>query len=250
MDLKKISVTILTRNSEKHLAECLDSVKDFGEVILLDNGSEDKTFEIAAKYNNVKVFKDKFNGFGPLKNKAADLASNSWIFNVDSDEILTEEIINEIKETEFKKNHVFNMKRFNYYGNKFIKCCGWYPDRVIRIYNKKITRYHDYQVHESVKLKGVKLIPLKNGIKHYSVERVEELIDKMQRYSSLFADDYKGRKKSSGMKAFGRGLFSFVKNYFFRKGIFYGYEGFLLAFWIASGAYFKYIKLYERNKNK
>jgi hypothetical protein len=64
----------------------------------------------------------------------------------------------------------------------------------------------------------------------------------------LFAEENKGLKKSSPFKAFSRAFFSFIKNYFFRKGIFYGHCGFLISFWIASGVYFKYIKLYERNK--
>ena len=90
---------------------------------------------------------------------------------------------------------------------------------------------------------------LKNNMKHYTFNSAGELVDKMQKYSTLWANENKNRKKSSPSKAFFRALFSFVKNYFFQKGFLYGYEGLVISISNANGVFYKYIKLYEVNKN-
>ncbi|MCB1083253.1 MAG: glycosyltransferase family 2 protein, partial [Simkania sp.] len=91
-----ITVTILTKNNEETLGSVLESAKDFDEVVLLDTGSTDATLEIAGLYPNVKIFHSPFIGFGPLHNLATDHASNDWILSLDSDEVLTPELAQEI----------------------------------------------------------------------------------------------------------------------------------------------------------
>ena len=80
------SAVMLVKNSERYLQEVLTALTDFDEVLLLDNGSTDRTLEIAARFGNVRVCKHEFTGFGPMKNLAASLAKHNWIFSIDSDE--------------------------------------------------------------------------------------------------------------------------------------------------------------------
>lgn len=253
MDLKKISVTILTKNSEKYLTECLDSVKDFGEVIILDNGSEDKTLDICNNYNNIKIFKHPFIGFGPLKNLAISYTRNDWILSLDSDEIISMELKNEIKNTDFIDNNLYAINRLNFYNKQPVKCCGWFPDYVIRIFNKNKTEFNKNLVHESVLKKNMNVFKLKSFIRHYTYDSIEQLLDKMQKYSSLYAENHYNKKKGTPLKAISRSIFCFINHYFFRKGIFYGYRGLLISFCNAMNVFFKYMKLYEKtinNKNK
>ncbi len=245
----KISVTILTKNSQKYIKECLESLRDFDEIIVLDNGSSDETIEIAKSFENVKLIEHKFIGFGALKNLAIEKAKNEWILSIDSDEILSSKLLESIKNLELKdKNIVYEISRLNHYRKKPIKCCGWYPDRVLRLFNRKYTKFSDVLVHESLIKKDDTQVEKLNGfLLHYPFENATELIEKMQRYSTLYAKESK--KKSTPTKAFFRATFAFFKNYILQRGFLCGYEGLLISISNANGVFYKYIKLYEKGKN-
>jgi len=91
------TAAMLVKNSERYLHEVLTALQDFDEVLLLDNGSTDRTFEIAERFTNVSYYKYDFIGFGPMKNLAARLAQNNWIFSIDSDEVADGELIAAIR---------------------------------------------------------------------------------------------------------------------------------------------------------
>ncbi len=246
----KISVIILTKNSEKYLKEVLTPLKEFEEVLIIDNGSTDNTLNIAQEFNNCKIYKEKFIGFGPLKNKALKYAKNDWVLFIDSDEVAKKEMIEKIKSLDLSRNNlVYAFLRDNYYKKELIKCCGWENDYVIRLFNKKYTQFNNNLVHESVILKNdTKLIKLEEGLKHYSFSSIEELITKMQYYSTLFAKE--NNFKPSLHKIVLSPIFKFIKNYFFQKGIFYGYKGFAISISNANGVLYKYLKLYEKVKSE
>jgi len=244
-----ISVTILTKNNERYLDEALQALQSFDEVLIYDNGSTDNTLKIAEKYPNVTISKGPFLGFGRTHNKASTLAKGDWILSIDSDEMVTPELAKEIARLNMKKECVYSIPRHNYYNDKFIKWCGWYPDRQYRLYPRNMTAFTDADVHEQVIVDGMKVIALQNPIIHYSYSSVSEFLGKMQHYSELFATQHCGKKKSSPIKAFSHGIFAFFKSYFIKKGFLGGYEGFLISAYNGHTAFYKYIKLYEANKN-
>lgn len=246
--VEQISVTILTKNSQKYLEQCLNSLKLFDEIIILDNGSTDETLKIASSFPNVKIVKYQFIGFGPLKNLALKEAKNDWILSIDSDELVTPELIESIKSINLNEiNNVYQISRENYYLNKHIKCCGWHPDIVTRLFNRKHTHFNDAKVHESLIIHpDTKIITLKGKIRHYPFDSVESLIDKMQRYSTLYAEQ--NSRPSSPLKATVRALFAFFKNYILQRGFLYGYEGLLISVSNANGVFYKYMKLYEKQR--
>ncbi len=244
-----ISATILTKNNEQHIKEVLTSVTDFDEVLIYDNGSKDSTLLIAKSFPNVRVIEGPFLGFGPTHNHASSLAKNDWIFSLDSDEVLRPELVNEILEIQLDPKCVYSVPRDNFYRKKHIKGCGWYPDRQYRLYHRKHTSFTDVQVHEQVIVDGMSHVPLKHSMIHYSYASISEFLAKMQNYSDLFAKQNKGKKKSSPTKAAGHAFFAFIKSYFFKKGFFDGYEGFLISSYNAHTAFYKYLKLYEANKD-
>ncbi len=247
-----ISATILVKNAEKTIAECLESLSAFGEVVLLDNGSTDATLDIAAKYPNVKIFHEpNFCGFGKMKNIALSKATNDWILSIDSDEVLMPEIVSQINAMQLNDNTVVALSRLNYYGNRCMKCCGWYPDYVWRIFNRKYTRFNENIVHEGVETKpDTQKVYIKDAIKHYAADSMESIIQKMNRYTTLSAQEkHKKGKKASVIGAIFRFIHTFNMNYFFRRGIFYGYKGFVVSLLNASGSFYRHMKLYELNKN-
>lgn len=252
MQTLPISVTILVKNAQNTFYECLKALQKFDEIIVLDNGSTDETLSIANKFPNVRIYQSEFIGFGALKNLAVSYAKNEWIFSLDSDEILestTLQLIESILPS-LQKHHIYAIPRKNLYANEWIKACGWYPDYVWRIFHKNFTRFNDLKVHESLIIPpNAQTFKLHSGVKHYAFENISHLLEKLQRYSSLWAQQHSS-KPSSPLKATLRGFWSFFKNYFLKKGFMYGYKGFVISLCNALGVFFKYIKLYELKQKK
>ncbi|EAK3347485.1 glycosyltransferase [Campylobacter coli] len=254
MNLEKISVIIIVKNAQNTLFECLNSLKEFGEIILLNNESTDDTLKIAKEFQkdftHLYIYESKFIGFGALKNLALSHAKNEWILNIDADEILENEAKEELKKLEFKEQNILALTRKNLYKGEWIKACGWWPDHVLRVFNKKHTKFNENLVHESLILHpNTQKVYLKNGLKHFAFESIDDLLDKLQKYSKLWA--LQNLHKESGIcKALVRGFWTFFRNYVLKKGIFYGYKGFIISVCNGLGAFFKYMKLYELKKQK
>ncbi len=244
----KISVTILTKNSQEYILECLNALVDFDEIILLDNGSTDRTMDFAKEFKNVKIFEHKFIGFGPMKKLAVSFTSNDWVLSIDSDEILSKQLTKEILDLNLKVTCVYSILRDNYYNKKLIKACGWDNDYQLRLFNKTMTNFNDKQVHEGLIInKSMQTIKLNNAFKHYTFNEVGQLLKKMDTYAALYAIENKNKKRATPFMAFIKATFAFFKNYFLQKGFLYGYEGLLISVSNANGVFYKYMKLYEEN---
>lgn len=243
-----ISVTILTKNSAKHLKQVLEALGSFDEVLVYDTGSVDETLDIAKNYANVTILQAPFEGFGPTHNKASQAAKYDWILSIDSDEIATSELVEEIHALSLDCRHVYSFPRKNYYRGKWIRGCGWHPDRQMRLYHRKQTQFTEAQVHEAVIVDHLLHVPLKAAIVHYPYETTADFLNKMQTYSQLFAEQYQGRRASSTFKAIGHGVFAFLKSYFLKKGFLGASEGFIISVYNANTAFYKYLKLAEKNR--
>jgi glycosyltransferase involved in cell wall biosynthesis len=243
-----ISVTILTKNSQKYLVEVLTALQTFDEIVIYDTGSTDQTLAIARQFANVTIYEHSFIGFGPTHNQATHCAKNEWILSIDSDEIVTPALSKEILELTLNPNCVYSFPRRNEYRGKWIKGCGWHPDRQVRLYHRQKTQFSDAQVHEAIITTHLEEIKLTAPLRHYSYTSVDDFLIKMHSYSSLFALQYKGKKSSSFFKALGHGFFAFFKSYFIKQGIFLGQEGFEISWYNANTAFYKYLKLAEANR--
>lgn len=232
----KISVTVLTKNSSKYLTKCLHSVSKFDEIVVLDNGSTDNTIEIAKSFVNVKVYESPFIGFGPLKNLAVSYASNDWIFSLDSDELVTKELFDELNNLKFDNNfYGYFVPRLNNFFGKEIKTCGLYPDCTIRLFDRTKAQFSNVQVHESVQLKS-NIGYLKSDIYHHAYSTIEEFIAKQNRYSTL------NHKKKSVLKAIINPYWTFFKLYFLKLGFLDGWHGFIISKLYSQYTFWKYIK--------
>lgn len=238
-----ISVTILTKNSQETLKETLESLKHFPEVILYDTGSTDRTLEVGAGFKNVRIVEGEFQGFGKTHNAASSLATYDWILSVDSDEIVSDPLREEILGLELDQGAVYSVDRHNYFQGKYIRCCaGWHPDWVLRLYHRKSTRFSEAKVHEAIVTEGLTVVPLRHRLIHTPYRTIEEFLNKMQLYSTLFAEQNAG-KKSSLSKAIGHGLAAFFKSYVLKRGFLGGREGFIISLYNGHTAYYKYLKL-------
>lgn len=237
-----ISVTILTKNAGRTLKKTLDSVQEFDEILLLDNGSTDDTLLIASTYPNVSIHYSPFIGFGPLHNLASRFAKNDWILALDSDEVLSSVLKESIKNRPLEKTHIYLMDRKNIYNGKWIKGCGWYPDRKVRLFHRKVTSFTEDHVHEKVREEGLKIYPLEGHIEHTPYLTISDFLKKMDHYSTLYVQNYP-HKKSSFAKAVLMGLYTFFKSYLLKRGILDGKEGFIISLYNSQTTYYKYLKL-------
>lgn len=241
----KISATILVKGSPQHLKSVVEALKSLDEVLIYDNGACRTVLTALLPYPNVRIVEGVFSGFGTTHNTASHLAKNDWILSIDSDEVPSQELIKEIQDLNPQDDAVYSLPRKNYYNGKWITGCGWWPDRALRLYNKKKTQFTDAKVHESIM--ATKVIPLQNPLIHYSYDSISDFLTKMESYSGLFAKQRAGKEQSSPCKAVLHGIFAFFKSYFLKKGIKNGYEGFLISAYNGHTAFYKYMKLYEAN---
>jgi glycosyltransferase involved in cell wall biosynthesis len=242
-----ISVTILTKNSERFLAQVLRPLYPFPEVVILDTGSTDHTLDIAKTFPNVAIYQRPFEGFGPTHNVASMLAKNDWILSIDSDEVMTDSLQQEVLALSLDNHCVYSMWRKNYYHGRHIKGCGWYPDRVVRLYHRSSTRFCNAMVHESIIATGLKVTPLSFPVIHYPYHSVSSFLRKMDLYTDLYADQKAG-KKVSIFTAFCHASYAFLKSYLLQRGFLLGAEGFEIAWFNMNCAFYKYAKLAERSK--
>jgi glycosyltransferase involved in cell wall biosynthesis len=244
-----ISIIILAKNNEKTLQKTLESTLGFEEVILVDTGSTDLSLQIARKFPHVKIFSKEFTeGFGTLRNEAASLASSDWVLMLDSDEVLSPELSQEIRDLSLDPTCVYSLVFINYYNEKPVNFSGWQKERHTRLYNRKFVKYDDSLVHEGLILEEKNTVSLKNHLYHYSYFSTEDFLRKMQIYSSLFAKQNQHKKKSSLSIAIIHSLASFIKSYLIKGGIFGGKDGFIISIYIANTTLYKYLKLEEENK--
>ena len=147
-----LTAVIITKNEEFNISRCLQSLKDVAdEIVVVDSFSTDSTEEICKSFN-VRFVQQEWLGYSEQKNFANSLASNDWIFSIDADEVLSDELkksILELKNKNISDDNVFSMNRLTNYCGHWIRHCGWYPDRKIRIWNRKVGKWQG-EIHETI----------------------------------------------------------------------------------------------------
>ncbi len=246
--IHNISAVVLAKNNEATIQKTLQALQDFEDVVVYDNGSSDATKAIARSFSNVNLIEGEFKGFGWSKNKAASYAKNEWILIVDSDEVVDETLYNTLQNTQLNPKTVYIINFRAFYKDIEVKHCGWNNQKIKRLYNKSVTKYNDNDVHEDIITDELNTQLLQGNMLHYSYQSIEQFVNKANTYSTLFAKNNVGKKSSSPAKAFFNGAYSFIKTYFFKQGFRDGYIGLVIAYSHMVTNFYKYIKLYEMNK--
>ena len=245
----KISVIIITLNEENNIGRCLNSIRDIAdEIVVVDSLSTDNTEKICSEYD-VRFVKQKWLGFSDQKNFANSLSSNDWIFSIDADEVVSPKLkdsILKLKEDNITDNQVFTLNRLTNYCGKWIYHCGWYPDRKIRIWNKKSGQW-DGTIHETIKFsQDISLHNLDGNLLHYSYKNIADHVAIANKYTTLVAAEYKKKgKKYNFVKLVFSPFYAFFRDYFFRGGFLDGKAGYTICKINAFSTYLKYIKLWE-----
>ena len=226
------------------------------DIVIVDSGSSDHTLAIA-KQANVTLIQQQWLGFSAQKQLAIDSAQNDWVLFLDADEILTDAAIKEIHQL-FEQQPTANaptaysLPRENWFQGKWIRYGSWWPDRVVRLVDRRYGRMKPVKVHECWELadQSNPASALENPIRHYSYHNYSELIHKADTYSTLAAQQmFANGKISKGWQPMTHAIASFIRLFFLKQGFRDGIEGAAIAYTTALASFMKYAKLQELQKN-
>ncbi|SFT86310.1 (heptosyl)LPS beta-1,4-glucosyltransferase [Lishizhenia tianjinensis] len=251
--MTKISATIITLNEERNIERCILSLEGVAdEIIVLDSFSTDKTEEICRKLG-VRFEKRAWEGYSQSKNYLNALASFDYIFSIDADEALSEELKTSIlAEKQKGLTGVYAVNRMTNYLGKWIKHSGWYPDVKTRIFPKASSKWVGAYVHEELEVEGNPTpVLLKGDLHHYSYYSFEDHRSRADKYSRLTAQkmNVKG-KRASILKPYLSALVRFVGMYFIKLGFLDGKMGFKIAQISALSNIYKYKELRRLNREQ
>lgn len=215
-----ISLVIIAKNSQNTIRKAIESCEAIVNetIVILDENSTDDTERILTDLK-IKVIRHKFENFSNQKNFGCEKARNHWILSLDSDEYLSQELIDEIKQIELNKEKIvaYSFPRLNYFFGKKVLHSNWSPedDRHIRLFEKSRCKWEGV-VHEKIQTNGI-VKKCKNYLIHTPYTSVEEFIEKMNIYTSA-------ETKQTNP------LIDFVRRYFIHSGFKDGILGLFLCY--------------------
>jgi (heptosyl)LPS beta-1,4-glucosyltransferase len=228
-----VSVVIITRDEARNIEACLRTLDGFDEVIVVDNGSRDGTPELAARFPNVRVLRTEWLGYGRTKQLGVEAARNEWILWLDADErmnpALGEEIARRVAGA--SASDVFTVARRNHFLGRWIRGCGWYPDRVTRLFHRGRAGFDEKAVHEGLRLDAAHvLVPLRAEIVHFSYVSLRQFCEKNVRYAFLAARERRRQgRKVTAVELLLRPPLEFLRSYVLRGGIRDGLHGVVIS---------------------
>lgn len=239
----KITATIITLNEERNIARAIESLRCCDQIVVLDSGSVDRTVELASNLG-ARVVEDSWRGYANQKNYAAEQAEHDWILSLDADEALSEVLEGEI--WNLKKRgpayDAYTMPRMAQYMGRWILHGGWYPDRKVRLYDRRKGRWEGDFVHESVKVDG-RVGHLESNLLHFTCDSLSEHLRTLDRYTTLAAEELVARRTKIGLsKLIVDPAWTFVRSYFLQRGFLDGLEGLTIAHMAAIYTFLKYAK--------
>ncbi len=243
--MAKISACIISFNEEKKIEDCLKSLLDVvDEIVVVDSESTDKTIEIASVYTDF-IYSRKFLGHIAQKNLAVGKAQHDWILSLDCDERLSDDLrksILEIKD-EIGQYDAYRMARKTFYIYRWLNYC-WYPDMKVRLFNKQHAKWGGVNPHDKVRVDSEKIGRLGGDILHYSFDSISAHIQTLDKFSEIAAKEIiKRGKKVSVFSPFTHGFWIFFKMYFLKRGFLDGFAGLLASVLSLMHVFVKYSKV-------
>jgi (heptosyl)LPS beta-1,4-glucosyltransferase len=244
-NMESLSVAIITKNEEHRLSDCLRSAAFADDILVVDSGSTDGTIGIARSFG-ARVMEEPWRGYGSQKQLAVDQCMHDWVLVIDADERIpgpTAHKIRMILGESDRQAHAFGFRRKNYLHGKWIRHCGWWPDRVVRLVDRRHGCYDDRKIHEQWVTKQ-KVFMLDEHIDHYSFSNYTELVTKMNTYSDLTSDALLNEnRRANPLTPVFHGLWMFLTTYMIRGGFLDGFDGLVISLTNAGGSFLKYAKL-------
>ena len=249
-----LSVILITRNEAHNVAACLASVAFADEWIVVDSASTDGTRQIAERFGARVSNTDDWPGFGAQKNRALALATGRWVFSIDADERVSDELAASIVRlvrpapggagsNGAHEAVAYDVSRLSSFCGQWMRHGDWYPDRVLRLFRRDAGRFSDDLVHERLIVDGT-VGRLDGELLHDSMPTLDSALDKLNRYSTGRAVDKLGAGQRGGLApGLAHGLWAFTRCYLLKRGFLDGRLGLALALYQAEGTYYRYLKM-------
>ncbi|MDR3097279.1 MAG: glycosyltransferase family 2 protein [Paraburkholderia sp.] len=239
-----LGVAIITKNAATRLAQCLSALSFANDIVVIDGGSTDGTTEIARAHGARIIEETTWPGFGPQKNRAIDALATDWILSIDADEIVSPELADSIRAAITSPlSDVYAVDRLSSFCGSWIHHSGWYPDWIPRLFRRGAARFSDDLVHERLVF-AASARKLEGKLLHYSYEDFDDVLRKLNTYSSAGAEQRAAAGNSGSVgKAVLRGAWAFVRTYVLRAGFLDGRAGFMIAVFNAETVYYRFLKL-------
>ncbi|MCW5924863.1 MAG: glycosyltransferase family 2 protein [Saprospiraceae bacterium] len=239
----QISAVVITLNEARNIGRCLDSLAGVAdEVVVVDSFSTDETQAICES-KGARVVQHAFEGYGQQKNWGNAQASHPYILSLDADEALSEALRTSIlRAKEDWRHEGYTMNRLTNYCGQWIHHSGWYPDRKLRLFDKRKARWGDNAVHEKVEMShGSRVGHLTGDLLHYSYYDKQEHIERVRRYADLAARALHAQgRRASWFQVLLSPLAKFLRNYFLKLGFLDGRAGWTICKIAALETYLKY----------
>lgn len=251
----KISATIITFNEQSNIKAACESIAWADELLVVDSNSTDATRELAAGYG-ARVITNAWPGFGAQKQFAVDQAKHEWIFSLDADERVSDELRTAIESLRSKPESEladgYQIARRTFYQKRWIRGGGWYPDRQLRLFRKSKGHWKQRHIHESVTMEqGARVEKLSGDLLHYTSHDAahhHRMIG--ERYAPLAARQMleEGRR-TSVLGVASAGPAAFIRSLILKGGLRDGFAGFTIASFAAHHAFLKHLILWERQQS-
>jgi glycosyltransferase involved in cell wall biosynthesis len=248
----QISATIITFNEESNIKAACESVAWADEIVVVDSNSTDATRELAAACG-ARVITHAWPGFGAQKQFAVEQAKYEWIFSLDADERVSDELKRSIEELRTQPEVAladgYEIARRTYYQQRWIRGGGWYPDRQLRFFNKSRGHWKERHIHESVAMNaGSRVDKLNGDLLHYTspdAAHHHRMIG--ERYAPLAARQmFEEGRRTSMLRVASAGPAAFVRSLILKGGLRDGFAGFTIASFAAHHAFLKHLMLWEK----
>lgn len=244
--MPELTAIIITFNEEKKIGECLSSIMDVvDDVVIVDSFSTDKTKEICLSYN-VRFFEHAFEGYIEQKNWAIKQAKYPHVLSLDADEALSEKLKATIIDVKANWTHDgYKMNRLTNYCGKWIKHGGWYPDKKLRLIDSRKGEWGGTNPHDKFIMHNSGSIGyLKGDLLHYSYDSIEEHCKQTENFTTIAAKaHFQQGHKATFVKRYLSPIAKFITDYFFKCGFLDGFYGFRIASISANATFVKYNKL-------
>ena len=242
-----ITAIIPTKNEAANIGEAIRAVSWANEIIIIDSFSTDDTLTIAQQYP-VKIVQRAFDTHARQKNYAIAQATHNWIFILDADERVPENLVSEIKNLLAYPQPLpvaFWIKRENFFMGKPVRYSGWQYDKVIRLFRRDACLYPEVQVHEEINANG-KVGQLQNKILHYTYSNLRQYLQKWDNYTWLSAHDRAGKTKKVTLFHLAiKPATRFLRHYIWFRGFLDGKVGFIISYMSAVSVFMRYLKLWR-----
>lgn len=252
-----LTACIITKDEERSLPACLESVSFADEIIVVDSHSKDATRRIASEFRGrtlegaevaPRVIERDWPGHVEQKNFAIDQASNEWVLALDADERVTPELRSEIVDVisgGAPPCDGYSMPRRTWYLGRWILSSGWYPDRKLRLFRRSKGRWGGINPHDRVRLDG-REGRLRGHLDHYSYRDISDHVRKIDLFTGISAREKAERGTSWGLlRLVAQPPLAFLESYVVRRGFREGTAGFIVAALNGYYVFLKYAKLWE-----